>query len=310
VSDIVKGVFGGMWPLLVGWILPSAVVLAVFGIVVLPALQSVALFNDLDAASASTQALVLLASAVLVGWLLSCLQTPLYRVLEGYLGWPSAAQAAAIRRHADERASLEQQLAAEDAGLAQAKVLEAFLRYPNDVDHVAPTRLGNAIRRFEFYGQNRYQLDSQYLWFQLRASVPESLAREIDAARAGVDFFVCLCYLSGALAVSSLGGLLADADRWPGLVALAGGAVVAAIGAYKGAVLATDGWAAGVRAMVDLGRTGLASSLGLAIPDKLEDERRMWLAVGWLTVYPYDDQAARAIDEFRAPHPGAEPSGQ
>jgi hypothetical protein len=306
VSDIVKGVFGGVWPLLVGWIVPTALILVVFGIVVLPSLGSVAVFEDLEAATAETQAIVLLASSVLVGFILSCLQTPLYRVLEGYLGWPSALRATRIRRHKARRKLLQEELAEQGASLSQAKVLEAFLRYPDDDSQVAPTRLGNAIRRFEFYGQNRYMIDSQYLWFQLRASAPDALAKEIDTARAGVDFFICVCYLSGALAIASVGGLVADMDRWLGLVALAAGAVVSAIAAYRGAVLATDGWAAGVRAMVDLGRTRLAASLCLAIPEKLEDERRMWLAVGWLTVYPYDDQAASAIDEFRSPSPNVD----
>ena len=182
----------------------------------------------------------------------------------------------------------------------QAALLEAFLRYPTDESQIAPTQLGNAIRRFEFYGQNRYQLDSQYLWYQLRASVPATLTREIDAARAGVDFFVSLFYLSGTLALASLGAMFSDVDRWPSLGALGVIASLAMMGAYRGAVLGTDGWAAGVRAMVDLGRTTLAMSMGLAIPDKLEDERRMWLAVGWLTVYPYDSETARMINEFRA----------
>ena len=86
MSDIVKGVFGGMWPLLVGWIVPTAGILAVFGIVVLPALETFSLFDDLESASAGVQGVVLLVSAVLIGWILSCMQTPLYRILEGYLG--------------------------------------------------------------------------------------------------------------------------------------------------------------------------------------------------------------------------------
>lgn len=32
MGDIVKGVLGGAWTLIVGWILPCAVVLSVFGV--------------------------------------------------------------------------------------------------------------------------------------------------------------------------------------------------------------------------------------------------------------------------------------
>ena len=71
----------------------------------------------------------------------------------------------------------------------------------------APTRLGNAIRRLEEYGHNRYRLDSQALWYELTAAAPKQLSQQVDTARAGVDFFVCLLYgqlLAAATALASL----------------------------------------------------------------------------------------------------------
>jgi hypothetical protein len=74
--------------------------------------------------------------------------------------------------------------------VVDALALEKFSRYPDVDDQVAPTMLGNAIRRFEYYSFNRYQLDSQLCWYHLRAAAPESTAKEVDNARSGVDFFV------------------------------------------------------------------------------------------------------------------------
>lgn len=89
----------------------------------------------------------------------------------------------------------------------QATLQERLSRYPVDDEQVAPTRLGNAIRRLEEYGYDRYQLDSQTLWYELTAAAPKPLSRQVDTARAGVDFFVCLLYGQLLVAVAALGSL-------------------------------------------------------------------------------------------------------
>lgn len=306
MSDIVKGALGGAWALVVGWLLPTAAAMAVFGVVVLPSLDSVRPFDALDATSAANQAAVLLVAAVLTGWVLSCVQTPLYRVLEGYLGWPRALVVARIHHHQKVYDELRKELVGVGDGLQQAFVLERFTRYPAKMAQVAPTRLGNAIRRFEYYGADRYQLDSQTLWAQLRASIPESLAKDIDVARAAVDFFVCSLYLSALLGLTAIVSISADTSRW--LVQLAVTCLAAATMwvSYRSAVIATDGWAAGVRAMVDVGRLPLAHSMGLVIPAQLEDERRMWKIVGDFSIFPYNGKLAQDLDEFRAIPNGSE----
>jgi hypothetical protein len=69
---------------------------------------------------------------------------------------------------------------------------------------------------------------------------------------------------------------------------------------YRIAVVATDDWAGAVRALVNLGRQPLASSLGLELPLTLARERTMWSA----TVSLVQGQSApdtSALDEFRGP---------
>ena len=314
MSDIVKGVLGGAWGLIVGWFLPSALALGIFGALVLPNLKGLPLLGSVANASATGQTTVLLVAAVVFGLVLSATQTPLYRVLEGYSGWPARLRETRRCRHVDRRRKLETEIRKESASsggagalsVSGALTLERYLRYPASDDQVAPTLLGSSIRRFEYYAQDRYQLDSQLLWYQLRAVVPDPMNKEVDNARAGADFFVCLCYLSALLAFVSA----TTAIFRPGalvqllLTTLIGAA--SAIGCYWGAVLATDSWAAAVRAMVDLGRVPLAKSYGLVLPSTLQDERDMWQTLGWLIAFPYAKEAAEAISRWRTKSAQAE----
>ena len=85
MSEIVSGVLAGGWGLLVGWILPAAINIAVV-LFLLPDLAGVKSLTDL---SQSSTGVVVLVAALLLGLTMAALQTPLYRVLEGYLGWPN-----------------------------------------------------------------------------------------------------------------------------------------------------------------------------------------------------------------------------
>ena len=69
-------------------------------------------------------------------------------------------------------------------------------------------------------------------------------------------------------------------------VAILAGVAIAEV-CYRLAVLATDEWAAAVRALVDHGRKGVAAAFGLSIPSDLNAERLMWRAVNTLVRRPY-----------------------
>jgi hypothetical protein len=91
MSDLVKGVLGGGWSLLVGWLLPAGLNVLAFAFVVLPLAY--------PARKPAGDALVLGVAAIVVGLLLAAVQTPLYRLLEGYVGWrPSAAPRRGLAR--------------------------------------------------------------------------------------------------------------------------------------------------------------------------------------------------------------------
>lgn len=121
---------------------------------------------------------------------------------------------------------------------------ERLYRYPADDGQVTATRLGNAIRRFEEYGYDRFRLDSQVLWHELNAVVADSARKQGDDARASVDFFVCLLYGHLLVAASACAELGIGAPATPWLVAAAiVGLPILAAAWYRVAVVATDDWA-------------------------------------------------------------------
>lgn len=332
MTDIAKSILTGGWLLVAGWILPTAINVLVFGYFVLPSLSGIPLAHHLEHASAQEQALAVLAVSAVAGLVLNAVQRPFYRVLEGYLLWPGWLARRRRDHYVKVKNVLQKRIYAiyyrglknpDDQDRAELARLEADPdvskyarkdrdltdlqsalraesdRYPADISQVAPTRLGNAIRRLETYGSDRFRLDSQVLWYELTAAAPKELSRQIDQAQAAVDFFVCLLYghvLALVIALASLGAAHAHS-----LVLLVTAAVLAALLPlwYWLAWMNTDNWAFSVRALVDLGRKPLAEGLSLRLPRELTQEREMWLRYSQFVREPYSEAYAGYLDEFR-----------
>jgi hypothetical protein len=334
MTAIVTSLLGGGWELVAGWILPTALNSLLFAFLVLPALRGVPAFHAVLAASHPAQALILLAAAVVGGLVLSALQTPLYRLLEGY-SWPGPVRRRRIehykaaKRLLDQRLQLARLVRREQAGTLtadQAKDLaalrsddklrrvpergrqlsllevsllaERLRRYPVSDEQILPTRLGNAIRRFEEYGYDRYRLDIIGMWHALQSVSSKQIRKEVDAGRASVSFFVCLIYGHVAVALGALAALAIAPAHAAGPTAAIVAAIVLSVLWYWMAVRATDEWAAAVRGLVDLGRKPLAEGLALDLPGTLRLEREMWILVSRRSSRPYDDRAAE-LDQFR-----------
>jgi hypothetical protein len=299
MSDVVKAVLGGAWTLVVGWLFPMAVSLFLFAVLVLPSLQDFAFARTVLTATVATRSLTLLVAAVLGGLILSALQTPLYRILEGYLLWPAGLRKRRTATHLARRTQLQRE-AQEATGIEAALKRERVRRYPTDKRQIAPTLLGNAVRRFETYGFDRYRLDSQLLWSQLRAVAPELAVKQVDQARAGVDFFICLIYSQLAVSVTALAALVAGRPYGLRLGLTAIGSVMVAYLCYRLAIVASDSWCASVQCLVDTGRAPLAKVFGLVSPKEFEQEREMWRGVNWLVRRPYEPELATYLNQWRA----------
>ncbi|MFE2738547.1 hypothetical protein [Streptomyces sp. NPDC059349] len=306
MGDIAKGVLGGGWALLVGWILPAALNLVVFALAVAPSLRRPTVFGPLWPAPGRPTPLALLVAACLLGLVLNALQTPLYRLLEGYLLWPQGAYRRGIRVQKNRRDKVKSLTHGEGVPpIRRALLAEKLSRYPADDDQIAPSRLGNAIRRFETYGYDRYCLDTQVLWSELTSAAPEMANKQVHTARTNVDFFVALLYGHGVMAATAFASLAAAHANRPVLVVTALALIVLMPLWYRSAVAATDEWASAVRALVNLGRKPLADGLGLLLPKRLDDERAMWKLVTRMSNRPYAAAADLALAPYRLEVPQA-----
>lgn len=264
MSEILKSWLGKLY----AWAFPSALFFGALWLALLSnAPWTVAV---LEAYLQDQRAAAFLAATGVLSVTLYAISTPLYRILEGYLLWPAWLQKAGVAAQMKRRNDLKQ-IAGQ--GWARGLALERLGRYPIDDRQIVPTRFGNALRAFETYGKTRFNLDSQTLWHELSAVVPKYIVGEIESARASVDFYIALFYCSLLFVLACL-GFAAFENGVIAYYALPGAAVM--IFAHWMAVHSVDAWSYAVQALVNLGRVKLAKTLGLRLPDTLEDERDMW----------------------------------
>lgn len=318
--DFLKGMSSGGWPWVVGWIFPSLIFVSSVALVLVGGDSDLPIIGDVVSLSAAERTSVIFAVALILGLLLSALSDPLYRILEGYLLMPSRHRTWRTKRKrkacnqlvADitERMAVAESAAFQQPGYAlETALLQERLRlYPADPGQLGPTRLANAIRAFETYGQDHYGLDQQGLWQELSASVSSDLRAEVASARGSVDFFVSLLYLGVAFAVADAFALYwqdANATQITALLL----SLVCAVSSYQLAIVACKAWADAVQAVVNLGRVKLATAMGLRIPATLADERAMWGCVYEVLLKDYDPENVALLDVYRVAGPPPTPNG-
>lgn len=307
MADLLKGLTGGSWALLVAWFLPAGVVVGVLALAVYPTVQSAPMLRPIHGWDTTTRSLVAGFLVVVLAIAGNALQTQLYRILEGYLLWRQSWFDRRSEHHRQRKQQLRKEFDALPAeqSLARARVWERYRAYPDDDGQVGPTELQNALRAFETFADNRYGFDSQSLWTELTASCPKIVNDEQERARASVEFFVALFWGTLLVALCSFGavplGWTATHSLSVGLLVFAAVLPAVAYGWYRAAVASVPYWRVTVQAMVNLGRLPLASSLGLRVPATLAEEREMWTAFHDFVSQQYSDDRARALDPYRAP---------
>ena len=327
MADVLTGLTGKASVFIFAWILPCALALGGIAFFLMPWLLWVPDGWQPAHADFAKASLILAFAAVGLGVLMSGIQTQLYRVLEWY-ALPGPARHYGVRRERSRKRCLEIRLACvrteaqalKDrgqpySGWEETLIQEKLGRFPIQDSEIAPSRLANALRSFETYGWDRYNLDSQTLWTELLVVAPEAERTELDQSRAAVDFLVALVYLTILVALGILSGLIGRGnfgwklftDNW-GFLAVAAIAFLVARLWYKAAVASSSYWYSTVQALVNVGRVELAEQLGLRIPATLDEERTMWAALSDLVIGPYSAKAAKALDPFRTkPDPSADP---
>ena len=168
--------------------------------------------------------------------------------------------------------------------------------FPDQEDHVLPTRFGNVIRAFEVYSRVIYGLEAIQGWPRLVAVIPADFRGMIDDAKAQVDFWVNLW--AGSLVATLLYGALYAAKGLAPQPWIPAVALLIAFFAANGARAAAGEWGAFVMSAFDLFRGDLCKKLGLKMPSTIDEEREMWQLMSQVMVYR-SKEVADKLSRFR-----------
>ena len=261
----------------------------------------VAHVEDLSGVEAALLALALVGFALVT----QPLQLGLVRLMEGYWGMTSAADALAgwsRGRHARQREKLaaRQLTTAVDsdhnpASRAQRSYAAWALsrRYP-PAPLVMPTRLGNALRAAEDRAGRRYGLDTIAAWPRLYPLLSERVAALVDDQRTQID--IAARFTAVLLGATAASAALLITHGWWLLVPVA--TLALAWLSYRGACSAALSYGDGLEAAFDLHRLDLRTSLHLAMPRTLKEERALNQELSKFLLQPF------AGRRFTYEHPG------
>lgn len=296
MADLLKSLTKGWGLPLYVWMFPCALFVGAFWLFIYPEVQGLDILGDFAALTTAEKGGLTGAVVVFLGLTMMSLSTPLYRLLEGY-SWPKCLRDLGVECQREKKKALKE--AQEGEGWERGLLLEKLSRFPLDDKQIVPTRLGNAIRAFETYGKTRFNLDSQTMWSELCAVVPEYLQKELDLSRAGVDIFIALYYSSALFGLMAFLALFHTG--WSNLPLWISGiaAIALMVFWYQMAVVASRYWSATVQALVNLGRKDLAESMGLELPKKIDKEREMWGVVTKFVFYGHAKTTGSKLDKFR-----------
>jgi hypothetical protein len=273
-----------------------------------------------ETSKAATQVLVLGGVALLLALLLSGLNRPIVRLLEGY---PIVKSRYAVVRAIGDRMAGRwvrrfNDLVAVTEGPESPTRTEAARRlnteFPARRESILPTALGNALRSFETHPRRRYGLDGIAVWPRVELLMDDGERGVVQDARTNFNFFV------NGLVVLLTGGVFAAVDRLlhlddpGGAAAQAAAAVmigaILAIGCYRGATHAAVDWGDSVRAAFDVHRLDVYAKMGVQVPRSPAEEAVTARAINRCLLYaepipeqlrstvatsPNDDQAVRDI---------------
>jgi len=298
MGDLFKALSSGLARFVFAWLMPSILTTGVFVFAVLPSLRPGKDINiDSFVGLASFTMTVLTLSVVF-----AYAARPIYQFLEGYTmpKWLARRLTRRMQRKYLRLKALGTK-GGENERLWAGEELKFF---PETLELVMPTRLGNALKAMEGYGVSRFGLDSQTLWYELQSAASERLRRDTDEAQGAVDFFISSVAHLSLLAVISTGTFLVSYDPvthghnpGPAIVALVAAALVRP--AYLQATVNVLEWRWAVQALVNTSRPALAQSLSLRLPRSLRDEEEMWQSFSGLVHHGRHDAYLRVLDRRR-----------
>jgi hypothetical protein len=236
------------------------------------------------------------------GILLLVTNRDLYRILEGYgklnpsqmLTWLERGHYQRLnteiekldqeyRRHLDANTDFPEHLKTKRNRL----MIERVERFPDRENLILPTPFGNTLRAFESYPRIMYGLESIDGWSRLLAIVPSDYRDLIDSAKAQVDFWVNLGFLSLILVIGNL-SLFAFYHFLPPLWLMAIIVLVLLISPWRARRLAVE-WGDYVKGAFDVFAPQLRETLGLDPPKDRHEEKQQWTRFSQAIIYRLPD---------------------
>lgn len=291
MGDLFKALTSGIARFVYAWLMPSVVTSGVFLLVVLPNVVGRQVGASLGGVAAFT--LAVLGLSVVFAYA----SRPLYQFLEGYT-MPTWMARPLLRRSQRKFVRLR---VAESRGpeLSRQRATEDLKGFPERLDLLMPTRLGNALKAMESYGVSRFGLDSQTFWYELQAVADERVRQSTEETRAAVDFFMSSVAHLALLAVVSFA--LAPLAQSPlAVLGVAAAAAALAPVAYAQAVRNVGEWRWAVQALVNTSRPALAKALALSLPATYEEEHALWTCVSGLVHHGAHGEYLQVLNRRRA----------
>jgi len=166
--------------------------------------------------------------------------------------------------------------------------------FPDNLDQVMPTRLGNVLRRAESQVGSQYGLDALQAVPHLMLIAPASHVDYVNDQRSQLDLAVRMTFISVIATATAI--LFLCRDGYWVLIALV--PYVLAYLSYRGSVVAAGHYGSALDTLVNLDRFALYQQLHLPLPATTHEERKTNAKLGQL----FDYSPKEAI---RYSHPAA-----
>jgi hypothetical protein len=267
--------------------------------------------------------------SLVIIWILSILlmsfNRPLIRLLEGY-GNSNPLRIFLARQQEEFKAKAEPHLQAvnnvlgarrrgiqESETFSELSVWYAVRDFPEELDLVLPTRLGNVMRAYERYPDVVYGIEAIALWPRLFMIIPEE-SRERIRESEGLFIFCVNMLLGSFLILITSTVMLIMSYYYQGLAGLTNGLSWATMAVLISAVFfAWYSWwvlpdaarqrGEQVKSTFDIYRGQLAEALGFDLPKTEAEERRMWRLVSRrMLLRVSEDRLSgypKSLDDFR-----------
>ena len=159
--------------------------------------------------------------------------------------------------------------------------------FPYHESLLLATSFGNIIRAFESYSVVMYGFDSIVGWPRLQAVVPEEHKELTHDAKAYVDFWINMCFVSVlSVSIYLLSAFLSgNIVLW--WVCLSAIALIYVF--YGRATSAARIWGEQVKSTFDVFLPRLAEEMGIELPADREKHNQIWLEVSQALLYVRPD---------------------